>query len=172
MHIYAGLAVPGTVFWMLLAPPGFLYFEWLSGATRKSDFSLLIFVDSALWRPRALSGDFPGPPAGDWIGTTYAYLHGSRSMHSTIYAYLLDSRSLLSIIYSFLRRYRSLHSTIYAFLRRYSSLHCSNSAFLSQSFSLHSSTRSFFHRLSLLPICLLRRFGPSSSSISPLSSPH
>ena len=93
MHIYAGLAVPGTVFWMLLAPPGFLYFEWLSGATLKSDFSLLIFVDSALWRPRALSGHFPGPPAGDWIGTTYAYLHGSRSMHSTIYAYLRRSGS-------------------------------------------------------------------------------
>ena len=41
----------------------FLYFGWLSGATLKSDFSLLIFVDSALRRPRALSGHFPGPPA-------------------------------------------------------------------------------------------------------------
>ena len=86
---------------MLPGPPGFLYFEWLSGATLKSDFSLLIFVDSALRRPRALSGHFPGPPAGDWIGTTYAYLRCSRSMHSTIYAYLLDSRNLLSIMYAF-----------------------------------------------------------------------
>ena len=61
MHIYVGLADSG--------PPGFLYFEWPSGATLKSHFSLLIFVDSALRRPRALSGHFPGPPAGDWIGT-------------------------------------------------------------------------------------------------------
>ena len=44
-------------------PPGFLYFGWLSGATLKSDFSLLIFVDSAFRRPRAVSGHFPGPPA-------------------------------------------------------------------------------------------------------------
>ena len=46
-------------------PPGFFYFGWLSGATLKSDFSLLIFVNSALRRPRALSGHFPGPPAGE-----------------------------------------------------------------------------------------------------------
>ena len=55
---------------MLPGSPGFLYFGWLSGTTLKSDFSLLIFVDCALRRPRALSGHFPGPPAGDWIGTT------------------------------------------------------------------------------------------------------
>ena len=50
---------------MLPGSPGFLYLGWLSGTTLKSDFSLLIFVDSALRRPRALSGHFPGPPAGE-----------------------------------------------------------------------------------------------------------
>ena len=86
MHIYASPAVPGSVIRMLPGPPGFLYFGWLSGTTLKSDFSLLFFVDFALRRLSALSGHFPGPPAGDWIGATYAYLRGSRSMHSTIYA--------------------------------------------------------------------------------------
>ena len=89
-----------SVFRMLPGPPGFLYFGWLSGATLKADFSLLIFVDSALRRPRAVSGHFPGPPAGDWVGTTYAYLGRCSIMPSTIYAYL--------------RRYSIMPSTIYA----------------------------------------------------------
>ena len=101
MHIYAGPAVPGTVFRMLPGPPGFLYLGWLSGTTFKSDFSLLIFIDSALRRPRALSGHFPGPPAWDWIRATYAYLRGSRNMHSTIYAFLRGSRSMHSTIYAY-----------------------------------------------------------------------
>ena len=91
---------PGVSSGCFRAPPGFLYFGWLSGATLKSDFSILIFVDFALRRPRALSGHFPGPPAGDWIGTTCAYLRDSRSMHSTIYAYLHDSRSMLMHFYT------------------------------------------------------------------------
>ena len=64
MHIYASPAVPGSVFRMLPGSPGFLYFGWLSGATLKSVFSLLIFVDCALRRPRALSGHFPGTTRG------------------------------------------------------------------------------------------------------------
>ena len=64
MHICASPAVPGGVFRMLPGSPGFLYFGWLSGATLKSVFSLLIFVDCALRRPRALSGHFPGTTRG------------------------------------------------------------------------------------------------------------
>ena len=65
MHIYAGPAVPGSVFRMLPGPPGFLYFGWLSGAALKSDFSLLIFVDSALRRPRPRPfWAFPGTTRG------------------------------------------------------------------------------------------------------------
>ena len=64
MHIYASPAVPGSVSRMLPGSPGFLYFGWLSGATLKSDFSLLIFVDCALRRPCALSGHCHGTTRG------------------------------------------------------------------------------------------------------------
>ena len=53
-----------SVFRVLPGPPGFLCFGWLSRSTLKSWFSLLIFVDFALRRPRALFGHLPGPPAG------------------------------------------------------------------------------------------------------------
>ena len=65
MRIYAGPAVPGSVFRMLPGSTGFLYFGWLSGTTLKSDFSLLIFVDSALRRPRPRPfWAFPGTTRG------------------------------------------------------------------------------------------------------------
>ena len=82
-YLYAGPAVPGSVFRMLPAPPGFLYFGWLSGTTLKSDFSLLIFVDSALRRPRALSGHFPTLPVRGERGQGYQVTHHTR-LKSTV----------------------------------------------------------------------------------------